>query len=315
MTATLFEAETEVESALAVTPATVAAMTGPEREDRVRQLVAESKALVSAAIERHVTGDGRELAATCILYSGGNDSTTLVHMMRDVADYAVHANTGIGIEESRKFVRRTCGEFGLPLIERASPRPEDSYREMVLRDGFPGPAWHFRMYQRLKERALSAVRSELVSNPRKERVLFIAGRRRSESARRATIPAMERRGSIVWVSPLVNWTKLDLNTYRLMERDVPANRVSDLIHMSGECLCGSFASPGERAEVDFWFPDALDLVRELEQLLAPRADIPEHRKKWGWAADPEERRRERASKSGHLCSSCETSPIPGMESL
>lgn len=247
---------------LAMSDHGVATLTRPQREARVVELVGEARDLLALAIEKHVTNDGRTMAATVVLYSGGNDSTTLAHIFRRDVDYAAHANTTIGIEATREFVRNTCEEWGLPLIERKPPRLADQYRALVLDKGFPGPAMHFKMFQRLKERALEQIQRELVTNPRRERVVFLAGRRRQESARRANVPEMERKGSRVYVSPLVNWTKLDLNTYRLMQGDVPSNLASDLIHMSGECLCGAFAAPGERDEIDTWFPTALDEVRE-----------------------------------------------------
>jgi 3'-phosphoadenosine 5'-phosphosulfate sulfotransferase (PAPS reductase)/FAD synthetase len=291
---------------LALTNAEVARLTASQRERRVKRLVVESRQILLDATREHVTNDGRKVAATVILFSGGNDSTTLAHLFRREATHAAHANTTIGIETTRDFVRNACEEWGLPLIERKPPRKSDHYRALVLSQGFPGPAHHFKMFQRLKERALRQVQRELVTNPRKERVVFIAGRRRTESARRASVPEMERRGSAVWVSPLVNWTKLDLNTYRLMAGDVPRNQASDLIHMSGECLCGAFAAPGERAEIDQWFPLALEEIRELEALIVDRHDIPEHRKTWGWGADPAKKALDGApSKKGALCSSCD----------
>jgi 3'-phosphoadenosine 5'-phosphosulfate sulfotransferase (PAPS reductase)/FAD synthetase len=291
---------------LAMLPEQVAYLTGRQREARVAALVEQSRDILSVAIEDHVWRDGRMVAATVVLYSGGNDSTTLAHLFRNDVDYFAHANTTIGIEETRDFVRNTSEEWGVSLIEREPPRLEDRYRALVLDKGFPGPAMHFKMFTRLKERALEQIQRELVSNPRKERVVFIAGRRRTESARRKRVAAMERKGSRVYASPLVNWTKLDLNTYRLMAGDVPRNRASDLIHMSGECLCGAFAAPGERDEIDAWFPTALDEVRELEALIADRTDIPDHRKTWGWGADPAKKALDGPpSHSGLLCSSCD----------
>lgn len=300
------ELDLGINDPLAATNDDVARLTGSQRIARVSALIGQSRDFLSAAIEQHVTGDGRMVAAVVVLFSGGDDSTVLAHMFREQVDYAAHANTGIGIEATRVFVRDTCRDWGLQLIERASPRPVDSYRAQVLRDGFPGPAWHARIYTRLKERALEQVRRELVGNPRRERVVFVAGRRRAESRRRSAVPLSERRGSTVWVSPLINWTKLDLTTYRLMFRDVPRNKASALIHMSGECLCGAFAAPNERTEIDYWFPAALAEVRELETLMKDRDDIPEHRKTWGWGADPRKKALDgSASKSGPMCSSCD----------
>jgi 3'-phosphoadenosine 5'-phosphosulfate sulfotransferase (PAPS reductase)/FAD synthetase len=310
------ELDLGINDRLALTSAEVAAMTRPQRESRVEALIAQSRDFLADAIEQHIYRDGRMVAATVVLFSGGNDSTTLAHLFRDEVEYAAHANTTIGIEATREFVRQCCREWELPLIEK---RPPHTYRQLVLgevrtRDGsktpwaggFPGPAAHWLMYQRLKERCLEQVRNDLVTNPRKERVVFIAGRRRQESQRRSHVPLSERKGSTVWVSPLIHWTKLDLNTYRLMCGDVPRNPASDLIHMSGECLCGSFAAPGERAEIDHWFPDALAEVRELEALIADRTDIPDHRKTWGWGADPALKAIDgKPSTAGPLCSSCD----------
>jgi 3'-phosphoadenosine 5'-phosphosulfate sulfotransferase (PAPS reductase)/FAD synthetase len=280
----------------------VARLTKGQREERVLHLVHQSQAILTAAIEQHVQSDGRRLAATVLLFSGGNDSTVLAHMFRSVATHAAHANTTIGIEQTREFVRRTCQEWGLPLLERMPPREADRYPALVREQGFPGPGHHFKMYQRLKERALEQVRRELVGNPYRERIVFLAGRRRSESQRRQRVPASERRGSTVWVSPLVNWTKMDLTTYRLLMGDVPVNEVSDLVHMSGECCCGSFAKDGEREELAFWFPDLITQIEDLERELADRDDIPVHRRTWGWGA----RMREGVERStvGPLCSSC-----------
>ena len=46
------------------------------------------------------------------------------NLLRDLN--AIHANTTIGIEETRDFVRNTCEEWGLALMERkphAPPQP------------------------------------------------------------------------------------------------------------------------------------------------------------------------------------------------
>jgi 3'-phosphoadenosine 5'-phosphosulfate sulfotransferase (PAPS reductase)/FAD synthetase len=288
--------------------AEVVRLTRPQREARVARLIDESREILASSVQEHVINDGREVAGLVVLFSGGNDSTTLAHLFRDQATHAAHANTTVGIEKTRDFVRNVCEEWGLPLIERMPPREVDHYASLVRAHGFPGPGHHYKMFQRLKERALEQVRRELVSNPYRERVVFIAGRRRDESQRRANVPIAERRGSTVWVSPLVNWTKADLTTYRLMQGDVPANEVSDLIHMSGECLCGSFASPNEREEISYWFPDAFDQMAALELEIADRDDIPAHRKTWGWGADPVARAANKdgkPSKVGPLCSACD----------
>jgi 3'-phosphoadenosine 5'-phosphosulfate sulfotransferase (PAPS reductase)/FAD synthetase len=279
-----------------------------ERQQRLDRLIAAAHDTLTQAIRDQITdhrdghGRNRTHAATAILFSGGNDSTVLAHLFRGRATHAIHANTGIGVEATRQFVRDACTAWGIPLIEKHPPAGS-TYREMVLTDGFPGPAKHWKMYQRLKERGLDAARKDIIGDPRRERVVFLAGRRRSESARRANIPKVERRKSTVWVSPLRDWTALDLNAYRARNPDCPRNEVADALHMSGECLCGAFAAAGELDQLSEW-PHAADVVTEIRALEreARVAGIPEPRCRWGWGADTDRSR----VKSGVMCSSCET---------
>jgi 3'-phosphoadenosine 5'-phosphosulfate sulfotransferase (PAPS reductase)/FAD synthetase len=167
--------------------------------------MADASWILERAVEEHVTADGRSLAAVCLLFSGGNDSTVLAHMFRDRATHAIHANTTIGIEATRAFVRDTCAGWGLPLIEKTPPHEADRYRARPRR-GFPTRT--AEMCQRLKERGLRR-RDGTRHRSRRERVVFLAGRRRDEVARRRGVPESGRDGSVVWVSPLVDWTKAD----------------------------------------------------------------------------------------------------------
>lgn len=281
-----------------VTPSDVVAdLSQKDRELRLSRLIEQSHEIVDWAWRTH--GVGRQLAATCILFSGGNDSTVLAHLMRGRADYAVHCNTTIGVEATRQFVRDTCMNWDLPLIEQLPPK---SYRELVKERGFPGPAFHFLYYTRLKERSLEAVRNQLVSNPRKERVLYIAGRRRSESNRRANIQLADRKGSIVFASPLAMWTKVDMVAYRGVVGDVPFNPVTDHLGMSGECLCGAFASAGELERIRCWYPDT---AAEIDDIML-EAKCAGHEEPWcTWG----HQQRGKGSKLmldkvGMLCSSC-----------
>jgi 3'-phosphoadenosine 5'-phosphosulfate sulfotransferase (PAPS reductase)/FAD synthetase len=289
---------------LAMSNEDVADLLRPDRERRVFDLMNESYDLLDEAIaieEEH----GKDIVGVVGLFSGGNDSTVLCHLMLSRMTHLAHANTTIGIEQTRQFVRDTAAEWGVPLLEFKPPNEKDWFRPLVLEQGFPGPGHHFKMFQRLKERGLRQVRRTLVTNSRQQRVVFLAGRRRTESKRRMNVVEMERVGSVVYVSPLVNWTKMDMNTYRLMQGNVPTNAVSDILHMSGECLCGSFAHSGELNEIAEWFPDVAEEIRSLEREIADREDIAERRKIWGWGADNPEKRPSKSPKVGVLCSSCD----------
>lgn len=236
----------------------IATLTKPDRERRVKFLIDQAHAI-------HETAAGlagnKPIKAHILMFSGGNDSTVLGHIFKDTATHAGHANTGIGIEETRQFVRDTCKAWELPLIERTPPT---SYRELVIDQGFPGPAMHFKMYQRLKLRVVEQIQREFITNGRNERILFIAGRRRAESARRKDIPLYERNRSAIWASPIAMWTKLDMTTYRLMMGDVPINKTAELVGMSGECLCGAYAKPGEREMLRGFYPGVVEEIENLE---------------------------------------------------
>jgi len=278
---------------------TVTLIEAPALSQNLRGKIADAQRILEETIDLHL-GDKHELVAKAVLFSGGNDSSTLMDLMArlGVATHAIHANTTIGIEETRQFVRDRCADLGVPLLEEIPPQ---SYAQLVLEQGFPGPAHHFKMYQRLKERCLRQARRKLVSNPRKQRVLFIAGRRRAESARRSDIPENERQGSTIWASPIANWEKEDLEEYREVF-GLPRNPVADALGMSGECLCGAFAEVGELDRIRHHHPEVADVIELLEATLLARGTVPEERCMWGWGAY---RGDAKPSKSGPLCSSCD----------
>lgn len=269
----------------------VAHLSKGDQARRLDHLTDQAHRILADAIETHA--DGRQIVGIIGLFSGGGDSTALVHLLRDRLTHAAHANTGIGIESTRQHVRDLCRAWGLPLIEKHPPVP---YRDLVIERGFPGPAMHFKMYTRLKERCLDQVRRDVVSDPRRQRVVFVAGRRRSESARRAQVPIHERNGSVIWASPLVSWTALDLSRYRAAH-DLPSCPASSLIHMSGECLCGAFARPGELDEIGDWFPEVRAEIEALEREVRA-AGHPEPFCRWGHGQGAP------TGRVGALCTSC-----------
>jgi hypothetical protein len=83
-----------------------------------------------------------------------------------------------------------------------------------------------------------------------------------------------------------------------MHPDVPRNPASDLIHMSGECLCGAFAHPGELDEIGEWYPDVVAEIRALEAE-ARAAGIPEPFCRWGHGEG-------KPSEVGRACGNCLT---------
>ena len=212
--------------------------------------------------------------AVMALYSGGNDSAAVLHLVHSFCHKVIHVNTGIGIEETRRHVRKTVKSLGKPLIEE-KPDRQNSYRELVLEYGFPGPSFHKISYARLKERQLDRICRITLGRPygefKSSRIMYLAGIRASESKRRARyakLPSkgiMDRSGRTVFVSPIYNWSRENLDEYREVHK-IKENPVSAKIHMSGECLCGAYAHPGEREELKFWYPEFIkQIIEPLEE--------------------------------------------------
>lgn len=203
------------------------------------------------------------------MFSGGDDSFMTTHITMSylqsaypaLPSFVAHINTGIGIEETRQFVRHACASFAWTLKEYKTPV---DYEQIILKHGFPGPAGHRYMYILLKERAIMQLVREHKQS-RHDRILFVTGVRREESTRRmGHVEPIKQEGVRVWVAPLIDWTKMDLRDYKDAYH-LPHNEVVDLLHMSGECLCGSFAKPGELEMLKDLYPDVADRICDLQE--------------------------------------------------
>jgi 3'-phosphoadenosine 5'-phosphosulfate sulfotransferase (PAPS reductase)/FAD synthetase len=206
------------------------------------------------------------------LFSGGHDSLTSTSIAAQHPRFtaAVHINTGIGIEETRQFVRDTCKREGWPLIEMFPDGK--TYEDLIMEKGFPGgPKSHNSMYYYLKQRQVN----RLVREHKRGywgRVVLVTGIRVEESARRTkaaiAVPAL-RKGAQVWVNPILDWSGVDCSRH-IDAEGLQRNEVVDLLHRSGECLCGALANKKEIKEIELWFPKAAARIHELEDVARER---------------------------------------------
>ncbi len=218
-------------------------------------------------------------------FSGGNGSRPAVHwaMSNVPGCEVVHFNTGIGIEAGRQWVRDTCKSYGWPLHEiRAFEDCGVSYRDLVLKFGFPGPGGHRLMYQRLKERCVwELLRRAKRGHKRNAKVLIITGIRYADSIVRTGYVGREvnqYRGQ-VWANPTYWWTDEERDAYDAAS-GMPRNPIADALGMSGECGCGAFAQPGELKRWEAVDPSFGVTIRNLEaESLACGFT-------WGWEGRP-----------------------------
>lgn len=215
-----------------------------------------------SAIEEH------EPSHVFALFSGGHDSlcSTAVAAKHPAFTAAVHINTGIGIKETRQFVRTTCRTHGWPLIEMHPDRK--TYRDLVIEQGMPaGPKAHNTTYYWLKQRQVRRLVAEHKQG-RHGRVVLVTGIRKQESERRMSavmsVP-VHRIGAQVWVNPILEWSKADCQDFMEAE-GLKRNRVVDLLHRSGECLCGALARRSELKDIEGWFPLTAQEIYTYERL-------------------------------------------------
>lgn len=236
------------------------------------------------------------------LFSGGHDSLVATHVAsrHPKFSFALHLNTGIGVRETRDFVHDTCKSWGIELREYkaseymgADGTPDAQiYRDLVLEQGFPGPAMHHKMFQRLKERPLRQAIRDLDRLP-SDKTLLVSGRRRDESERRMrmTKPIETWEGTKVFCSPIWRFTKSDIYDY-IEKFSLDRNEVADKLHGSKECLCGAFAHDGEMEELRLWYPEAAAEILSLQEEVMRKFP-------WGWGERPPANWRQ--EKAGQLC--------------
>ncbi|MFE3583728.1 hypothetical protein [Streptomyces vinaceus] len=160
------------------------------------------------------------------LFSGGNDSVIVGHLLRGRYDAVLHVNTGTGIPATTQHVRDVAAAWGDTLQEL---HPKNRYEDLVLGKviastgpnagkravwkGFPGPPGHKVMYRHLKNEPLMRFRADILGDQTRKaradrkKIAYLGGMRWGETERRfRNAEAIDVEGSIVWVSPLVHWT-------------------------------------------------------------------------------------------------------------
>jgi 3'-phosphoadenosine 5'-phosphosulfate sulfotransferase (PAPS reductase)/FAD synthetase len=241
------------------------------------------------------------------LFSGGHDSLAATHyaMEQGNANEVLHIDTGIGVPETREFVRETCDAYGWELSVMSNediPNKADTYDEWVRKNGFPGAEAHLYMYTNLKERVLDYVATETDGKPR----LYTGVRRRESRNRMGRVKHRSDDGRRIWIAPLHDWSDDAVNRY-INKHDLPTNPVVKNLHMSGECLCGAYATRDEELTLlEAEYPETAERIKELEDEVQSEHGTDEPKCWWGHANWSEIQKRAATTDENQmrLCSDC-----------
>jgi len=192
------------------------------------------------------------------LYSGGKDSTVAASVLQEQGLLAgcIAIDTKIRIPEWRDFVTQYCEKQNWPL--KIYDTSED-YDRLVRKYGFPGPGAHGWFMSYLKGRGVQQFKSEHRGQ------CLASGVRKDESERRgrSTKEWSVMEGVPIY-APIFDWTTektWEYFNYHKHQR----SPVYEILCISGDCLCGAFASPGERELIRDFYPEVFERIRKLEE--------------------------------------------------
>lgn len=210
--------------------------------------------------------------AIVMMFSGGDDSLTAYHVAKELGiklDFVIHGNTRTGIKNTTDFaINEAERNKDKLLIADAG----DTYEKYVLRKGFfgKGLSAHVFSYHKLKSEHFESIVSKNIRQRRRNyKILFLNGARRKESSNRMItmkepLKVTDRRPNDMWVNIINEWDKPDCKNY-LEGNGIKRNPVSIDLCRSGECMCGTMQSKGDREEASFFYPEWGKWLTELEK--------------------------------------------------
>jgi len=207
------------------------------------------------------------------LVSGGKDSLSTAQVLHEAGklEACIALETGVSTPDWKQFVIQTCSDRQWPLEFYAT---DESYDDIVLRYGFPGPSRHKFYMERLKGRCIRKFRKQ---HPKG---ILASGTRAQESVRRSAnaVPVGQWEGTPI-VAPIFDWSTDE--TWDFF-RDRGFNRAPGYatLQISGDCLCGAFAREGELDAVRFHYPKIAARFDALSTQM--NGHVPANRCEWGW---------------------------------
>lgn len=209
--------------------------------------------------------------ATVLMLSGGDDSLTTYHVAKQLGikiDFVIHGNTRTGIEDTTIFSRKVTEQMGDKYLEADA---KDAYEKYVMRKGFfgKGLSAHAFSYHILKQDHFETTVSRSIRQRKRNfKIMFLNGGRKNESENRKVrfanpVKVTNRRKNDIWVNLINDWSKSNCLDY-LEGNGIERNPVSVNLCRSGECMCGTMQTKGDRQEAAFFYPGWGKKLDELE---------------------------------------------------
>lgn len=255
----LFDSVTDPESALL----------GPSLESAMQLSAERIERVMAEAQPTHIIAT----------VSGGRDSAAEVALALDMGvkiDLILHCRTGTGIPETTEHVVDYYGSLGPDFVMADAG---DAYEAYVMRKGFfgIGRQAHNFSYRILKAGPMrAAISRNIRKGKRGVRTLLLNGARSLESDnRRKNLPETRMDKGNLWVNIIHDWSAGDRDRY-LRLRDVPINPVAIQLCRSGECMCGTMQTAGDRLEAAAVYPEWGAWLNDLERRAKAKHG-------WGWS--------------------------------
>jgi len=223
--------------------------------------------IMDEAIEKY------ELDSLYVLFSGGKDSVC-------VADYIaknypkqfkglVFTNTGLGAQETRKFVLSYCKEKGWPLDMSWSHKEHDRFVNVIQKYGFAGPGNHGMWMGYLKYHNWFYYMKDKLDKG--EKAAFISGVRKKESNARDKLKAYSKTpvdldGRTIFIKPFLYKNGTQLWDY-FNENELKKSPVYAWLNKSGECYCGAHAMEFELKLLELYDKFAFDTIKYYESVI------------------------------------------------
>lgn len=209
-----------------------------------------------------------------LAFSGGNDSRTLAHVMKPIfadSSYDLELaaiDTGLSMDGWKESIESFASWIGLP-VSFWKGEGRDYYRGFVQKHGWPGPAVHSEIQNRLKGRAYRAmmmdrrVDTEVKSKEMGVAVVILSGVRKQESRKRQLLKSpYNYREGVQFANPLFYWSNAQVYDY-MAEHDIPLAP-----GIQWDCKCGSTVKDASAEWIDM-LRNAPELVGFLQSLEVP----------------------------------------------